>query len=42
MIVIVVHLLDHAAQGEQRQDIRQYHHRVEAVCHVPYKVNLRK
>ena len=42
LIVIVVHLLDHAAQGEQCQDIRQYHHRVEAVCHVPYKVNLCK
>ena len=39
-IVIVVNLFDRPAKGKQGDDIRDNHHGVKAVRHVPYKVNL--
>ena len=37
-----MHFLNHAAQREQAEYIRDDHHGIEAVGHIPYKVNLSK
>ena len=42
LIILVVHFFNRAAKSKQRDDIRDNHHGVKAVCHVPYKIYLRQ
>ena len=40
--VIFMYLADYLAQCKQCKDIRDYHQGVEAICHIPNKINFCK